>query len=186
MSIKKALLMVGVLALCPSLALAQGKTISKGKTTTATATIEQIDATNRTLMLKSENGEEDTYKCGPEIKRFSELKVGDKITMTYYESTVYQVRKPGEASNPVADTAALKRAEGALPGGTLAAQQTTTVTVKAVDPAAPSITVQTADGHTVTRMIEDKKNLEGLKPGDRIDITYTQALLTSVQRAPTK
>lgn len=27
------------------------------------------------------------------------------------------------------------------------------------------------------------KNLEGVKPGDNIDITYTQALLTSIERA---
>jgi hypothetical protein len=55
--------------------------------------------------------------------------------------------------------------------------------VKAVDPAVPSITVTTDDGRTVSRRIEDKKNIEGVKPGDKIDITYTQALLTSIEAA---
>ena len=57
------------------------------------------------------------------------------------------------------------------------------MTVKAVDPAVPSITVTTDDGRTVSRKVEDKKNIEGVKPGDKIDITYTQALLTSVEPA---
>src|SRR6185312_17132995 len=103
--------------------------------------------------------------------------------MTYYESVVFQVRKPGEKSNPAGDEAALARAKGALPGGTLATQQRRTVTVKSVDPAVPSITVTTEDGRTITRKLDDKKYLADVKPGDRIDITYTEALLTSVEPA---
>jgi len=30
-------------------------------------------------------------------------------------------------------------------------------------------------------MVEDKKNIEGVKAGDRIDITFTRALVTSVE-----
>jgi len=47
----------------------------------------------------------------------------------------------------------------------------------------PSITVTTDDGRTVSRKVEDKKNIEGVKAGDKIDITYTQALLTSIETA---
>jgi hypothetical protein len=60
---------------------------------------------------------------------------------------------------------------------------TTTVGVKAIDPSVPSITVSTADGRTVTRKIENKKNLEGIKVGDKLDITYTRALLVSAEPA---
>jgi Cu/Ag efflux protein CusF len=55
------------------------------------------------------------------------------------------------------------------------------VTVKAVDMNAPSITVVTQDGRTMTRRIADKKNLEGVSPGDRIDITYSQAVVISAE-----
>jgi hypothetical protein len=58
-----------------------------------------------------------------------------------------------------------------------------TVTVKAIDPALPSVTVTTPAGRTVTRKVENKKNIEGLKVGDQIDITYTRAVLTDVERA---
>jgi Cu/Ag efflux protein CusF len=105
--------------------------------------------------------------------------------MTYYESVVLQVRKPGEASGTVgtATDAAISRSKGALPGATIALQDKMTVTVKSIDPAVPSVTVTTSDGRTVTRKVEDKKHLEGLKPGDVVDITYTRALLTQVEPA---
>ena len=57
-----------------------------------------------------------------------------------------------------------------------------TVTVKSIDVAVPSITVTTPDGRTITRKVEDKKNLTGVAPGDSIEITYTRALLTSIER----
>ena len=60
---------------------------------------------------------------------------------------------------------------------------TTTVTVKAVDMTAPSITVETTDGRTLTRRVADRKNLEGVKAGDRIDITYSQAFIVLAEPA---
>ena len=62
-------------------------------------------------------GEEDTYTAGPVIARFSELKVGDRVRMTYYESTVYQVRKPGEVSNPTSVEAAVTPPRAPCPVG---------------------------------------------------------------------
>jgi hypothetical protein len=165
--------------------------ITKTQSITGTATIQAIDTTRRAVTLRDETGTEDTYIAGPEVKRFDELKVGDTIKMTYYESVILQVRKAGttptgtagaKAADPAID-AAVTKAAGALPGVTAAVQEKMTATVKAIDAAAPSVTVTTTDGRTVTRKIEDRKNLEGLTVGDQIDVTYTRALLTSVERA---
>lgn len=75
----------------------------------------------------------------------------------------------------------MTRGTGTSPGATISRQVTATVEVLAVDPAVPSITVKTTDGHTVTRKIENPKNLEGVKPGDKIDITYSQAVIVQVE-----
>jgi Cu/Ag efflux protein CusF len=156
--------------------------VTKVNSVSATATIMAIDSTSRMLTLKNEKGEEDTFAVGPAVTRFNELKVGDKVKMTYYESLVFQVLKPGETSTAANEKAAFTRATGALPGGSVATQMKKTVTVKSIDPALPSITVTTEDGRTVTRKIEDRKNLEKVKVGDRIDITYTEALLVNIER----
>jgi hypothetical protein len=157
--------------------------VTKSASVSATATIQAIDSTARTVTLRDEKGQEDTYSVGPEVKRFNELKVGDKVKMTYYESMVFQLHKPGEKVAPASIDAAFERAKSALPAGTLSVQEKTTVTVKAIDPAVPSVTVTTQDGRTVTRKIEDKKNIAGLKVGDQIDITYTRAVVTEIERA---
>jgi hypothetical protein len=162
--------------------VAHGQTVTKGNTATETATITGLDATRKYITLKSDTGEEDTFDASI-LKRFDELKVGQKIKVTYYESMVFQVVKPGQAASPASVEASLNRAKSALPAGTVATQQKMTVTVKSIDTKVPSLTVTTPDGRVVTRHIEDRKNIEGLKVGDRIDITYTQALLASVENA---
>jgi Cu/Ag efflux protein CusF len=157
--------------------------VTKTASVTTTATIQAIDSTARLVTLRDEKGQEDTYAIGPEMKRFDELKVGDKVKMTYYESLVLAVRKPGDKGAAAAIDAGVTRSKGATPGMTAAVQDKMTVTVKAIDPAIPSVTVTTPDGRTVTRKVENKKNIEGLKVGDQIDITYTRALLANIERA---
>jgi hypothetical protein len=124
-----------------------------------------------------------TVLAGPEVRRFDELKVGDKVMFRYQEAAVVQVKKHGEASSGPTAQAGIARSAGPKPGGVMAEQVTTTVTVEAIDLAVPSITVKTDDGGHFTYKVEDKKNLEGVKAGDRIEITYTRALMITVEGA---
>jgi Cu/Ag efflux protein CusF len=167
----------------PSALLAQKAVTKAGDPLKTTATIQELDTTSRMVTLRGADGDELTVVAGPEVKRFNELKVGDKVNFTYYESTVYQVRKPGMAAPAVAGGASLTAAKGTLPGGTAAVQAVQTVTVKSLDPSVPSITVTTADGRTITRKVDKKEHLDGVKAGDKIDITYTEALMASVEPA---
>jgi hypothetical protein len=165
-----------------ALPLAQAP-VTKANVVKVSATIQAIDATTRTLTLRDDKGNEDTFSVGSGVQRFNELKVGQKVNITYYESLVFQLVKPGEKPGGESLEVAFDRAKAGLPAGTVATQDKATVTVKAVDQKVPSITVTTADGRVVTRKIENKKNIAGLKPGDKIDITFTRAVVTSVQNA---
>ena len=157
------------------------QTVKKSESVSATATIQAIDKANRLVTLKDEKGAEDTMQVGPAMKRFDELKVGDKVKVTYTESLVLQVRKPGDPAKAEGGEAKLAAGKGASPSATLSMQQTTSVDVMAIDQKLPSITVKTTDGRTVTRKVENPKNLEGVKVGDKIDITYTQAAVISIE-----
>lgn len=160
-------------------ALAQ-KPVNQGAMVTETAIIQAIDSTNRLITLKSEDGTVDTIYAGPEVQRFNELKVGDKVTFKYYESVVYAIQQPG-AKPPDPDTIGITRNQGARPGGTMSRQMTATVTVKAIDMKVPSVTITTEDGSAMSFKVEGKKNLEGVKAGDKVQITYTRALAISVE-----
>jgi Cu/Ag efflux protein CusF len=177
--------LVAVLAMLPISTLAGAhsqapKTVTKKNQVTATATVKAIDQATRSITLRMENGDEETFTASPEVTRFNQLKTGDTIKATYYESVVFEVRKPGAAATAPGAAIAGGRMKD-VPGGALGVQQTTTVTVKAVDMNVPSITVVTAEGRTLTRKVAEKKNLEGVKPGDQIDITYSQAVVVSAE-----
>jgi Cu/Ag efflux protein CusF len=160
-------------------ALAQ-KPLTKGASVTTTATIEAIDSTARLVTLKDQDGSYSTIYAGPDVQRFSELKVGQKVTFTYYESLVLAIQKPGAVVTASGEPT-VARSKGATPGGTISQQVTATVTVNAVDIKVPSITVTTEDGRKMSFKAQDAKNLEGVKAGDKIQITYTQALAISVK-----
>ena len=154
---------------------------SMGAAIEETFTIDAIDHSARIVSLKDKEGNVEDVYCGPEVQRFNQLKVGDKVTFRYYESVVMQIRKLGTAPESPSSKPALTRTPGSKPGGTLSQQMTATVTVNAIDPKTPAVTVTASDGRKMSFKVEDKKNIEGLKAGDKVEITYTQALAISVK-----
>ena len=178
---KRTLAVLAVLVVLPVVARAQ-KPVTQADAIELTTKIEAIDKTARLVTLKDKDGEVETIYCGPEVKRFDELKVGDTVTFRYYESIAYAIRKPGQPSSLPAQTGpSVTRSEGPKPGGTIAKQETATVTVKAIDEKVPSITVVTEDERTVSLKVEDKKNLKDVKVGDKVEVTYTEAVMISVK-----
>lgn len=171
--------MIAGLTIATTLATQKPKPISETRSVTVKATIEAIDKTNRIITLKGPKGNLVDVYATDKVKRFDELKVGDVITATYSESIAIRVRKPGEPA-PEKDKAMIKPAPGGAPGSTITDQKTVTVTVEEIDRAAPSVTVKDPDGNLFSFRIRDVKNLEGLKIGDKVDITYTVALLLEV------
>jgi Cu/Ag efflux protein CusF len=147
---------------------------------TAPFTITAIDSGARVVTLKDKEGITRELACGPEVQRFNALKVGDTVTFRYYESVATAIRRSSGTPPAMSGNAGVTRTPGAKPGGTVAQQLTTTVTIEAIDPKIPSVTVKTADGNKLSFKVEDKKNIEGYKAGDKVDITYTQALAISV------
>ena len=178
---KRTLAVLAVLVALPVVARAQ-KPVTQTEAIELTTKIEAIDKTGRLVTLKDKDGATETIYCGPEVKRFDELKVGDTVTFRYYESVAYAIRKPGQPSGlPAQKGPSVTRGEGPRPGGTIAEQETATVTVKAIDEKVPSVTVLTSDGRTVSFKVEDKKNLKDVKVGDKVEVTYTEAVMISVK-----
>jgi hypothetical protein len=152
---------------------------------TAKGTVEAVDAERRTVTVKFDGGYTEVVSVSPEVKRLSDVKAGARVNLRYYESVVLVLRKAGDTSPApgASDRTASTPGGGENPGGTAARQRKATVTVVSIDKAAPSITVKTAEGYTVTRKVGDAKYLEGVSLGDQIDITYTEAMLVHVEPA---
>ena len=174
-------MLTALLLLAAPMVLFAQKPVTDGDIVEMTAEIVAIDHDARLITLTDEDVESETIFAGPEVKRFDELKVGDKVTFRYYESLVSQIRKPGESAPAPSGDPTLVRGKGPKPSATLSQQTTASVTITALDPKVPSVTVKTEDGRTMSFKVEDKKNLEGVKVGNRVDITYTAAVMITVK-----
>jgi Cu/Ag efflux protein CusF len=179
--VRDLLLCVAAILLTVTSGAAQKPVTKELVTNTKSFEITFIDYATRLVTLRDADGNVDIMLCGPEVQRFDALKVGDKVTFRYYESVVFQIRKPGDTTPQTADNAGIVRTPGERPGATLSQQMTARVTVEAIDMKVPSVTVRTEDGRKMSYKVENAKNLEGVKVGDRIEITYTQAMAISVQ-----
>jgi hypothetical protein len=156
------------------------KTIS-GETKVVTATVESIERGSREVTVKKSDGKYETFHVSPEIKRFDTLKVGDKVSARYYETLVLQLKAPGDKAIDTTSAAATRTES--KPSGTAAVQTTITATITEIDPKVPSITFSGPRGWTYSSRVEDKNALSKVKVGDRVDITWTSAVLVSLDPA---
>ena len=169
-----------VLVLVPRTLMAQAKTITIQERT-ETATVEAIEASTRSVTLKKADGTYVTTVAGPEIQRFGEVKVGDKVTAKYYENLIVRLKHPGE-SDVASMASATTGSQQTLPGGTKAKQVTITATITAIDPNLPSITFTGPHNWKYTSKVQDTEALAKVKVGDKVDIVWTEAMLVSLER----
>ena len=145
-------------------------------------TVDRIDRTSRTLTLKVDNILTQSLYVPPEFTLFDELKVGDTITARIRESVVVSARpglKPRLTTDTTAD-AAKKARDAADPH--LTQQLTIVVTLENIDRTNRWVTYKTADNRRVVRAVANLQLLDGLKPGDVIEVTLTRERVMELQR----
>src|SRR4051812_23016326 len=138
-----------------------------------TGRVEKLDPFARSVTLRTPEGLLHTVYAGKELKTFDELKSGDTVTVRLSESVVVAVRPNARLTVIEDSTAAAKRAPEAV-GADVIQQVKAVVKVESVDLASQMITYKGADNRNVMRQVADRHLLEGLKPGDTIEITYTR------------
>jgi Cu/Ag efflux protein CusF len=150
-----------------------------------TATVQEIDYKNRTLTLKAADGREESFVIDAAVKNFDQIKKGDLVVATYAEALAYDVKKGGGGATGTAAGAATAK-PGEKPAGVVARETTIAVTITAIDEKAPSVTFKGPAGNTRTVKVKDVAKLKTVKVGDQVELTYTEALALSVEKAPAK
>ena len=152
-----------------------------------TATVEAIDQSTRMVTLKGPKGNSITFKAGDQVRNLAQVKVGDDVKFAYYESLSVLVLKKGEAFPTAGESAAMARAnKGEMPAGVVGKETTANATITAIDKEAKTATLQGEDGKSVTVTPRHPKNLDKVKVGDRLVLTYTEAVAVKVERAEKK
>ncbi len=156
---------------------------------TVRGTVDVVDHAARILKVKTDQGNIVTLDVPASYTRFDQVRVGDVVTTTYYDRVSVRLKPAGEAPIDRADSTTTALAPGMLPGGIRVTQRITTVRIDSWDPATRILIFTTSKGQTYTRrLVEtlDAKVLAGLKVGDQVDVTRTEATnLAVVTPAPT-
>src|SRR6516165_5550651 len=108
------------------------------QTVTLSGTVETMDRGKRVVNSKTPDGKFETVDVPPGANRFDELKVGDKVSITYNNTVSARLKQPGEAPVNTA-TGTTTAGQGERPGGTASQERVMTVTITGIDKSASSI-----------------------------------------------
>lgn len=152
---------------------------------TARGTVEAVDPEKKTVTLKGPKRSVTLQIQDPQ--KLEQIKVGDPVVAKYYEALAIEVKKPGEASPGVTTQQAVATSKpGETPAGMAGEQITVTATIISLDKKAHTVTVKGPAGGTETIKARDPKNLDKVKVGDHVELTYTRALAISLDKAAAK
>jgi len=152
-----------------------------------TATVEAVDQSTRMVTLKGPKGNSVTFKASDEVRNLAQVKVGDEVKFAYYESIAVRVLKKDEAFPATGESTAMARAKpGEKPAGVIGTETSVNATVTAIDKKAKTATLMGENGKSVTVSPLRPEKLDEVKVGDRLVITYTEAVAVKVEKAEKK
>lgn len=156
--------------------------VDRSNVVSMTATVEKIDLQKRLVTVRGSEGNLRTIHAGKEVVNLPQVRVGDKVTLDYVESLAVRMAQPGEVRSEVKGVVGRAK-PGDKPGYVEEVETTVTATILALDKVKETATLKGPDGDVVVVKVQDPANLEKVKVGDTIVITYTEAMAISVRPA---
>jgi Cu/Ag efflux protein CusF len=150
---------------------------------TATVKITALDASARTVTVKDKAGDTWSFKVSKDVQNFDQVKVGDSIVVTAFEAVAVSVRGPNAGPpDAAAVAAAVTAAKGQLPAGAEVESVTWQGKIKKIDKKKSTLTVLGPGGNLRSLKVKDPKNLEGVKVGDDVDLTFVEGFAIAVEK----
>lgn len=148
--------------------------------------ITALDKTTRAVSITGKDGAVLDVIAGPEVRNFSQLKVGDTVTLGYTAAVALELQPAGSAAVGVTKSQARTvQIPGAAPGGSKSNTVSLVTEVAAVTPERNTIALRGPRGNTQIVAVERpdlRAKLPNIKRGDLLRISYTEALALSIRR----
>jgi hypothetical protein len=184
----RAALAYSIAALCVAATVGYAddkKSVSAKDSVEIKATVEEVHPEDRSLVLKGESGDKVAVIAGPDVRNFDQIKAGDQVSLVYHVALAAELKPRGTPTSAPTESTIEKRAPpGTKPSGSVGRTVATTVQIESVDTSFNTVTFKKADGISRTVAVEDpdaRKFIRTLKPGDPVEIKYTEAVAVSVQ-----
>ena len=150
---------------------------------TVVATVDAIDAAQRTVTLKWSDGKTKTLKAGPEVRNFAQIMVGDQVKTTFVEELAVFVKKSDAPPSAEETTTVALAPLGAKPGVVMADTRMITAKIEAVDYKNRTVTLKGPEGNTKTLTVgKNVKNFKKVKKGDEVVLRHTEAVAIVVEK----
>ena len=163
-------------ALAESVPVAAGKAVGE-----ITGTVTIVNVEKRMLTIRKPDGHFEVIHIPEEVKRIDEIKINDKLTISYLEAVAVDLRKSAAGAAPgVVATKEIDRDAGRKPAGSMVETLKVTGVVEAVNRSASTVTVRGPE-NTVTLTVQDPSLLEGVAAGDGVEVTYMKAVAAKVE-----
>lgn len=142
-----------------------------------TASVESIDAADRTVTLKGPRAKVVTLPVSHEVRNLDQFKAGDIVVVRYVEALALDLKRSTPGPRERTDAPAVPPAK---PGDR---QLTGIADVVGVDPKRQVVTLR-VQRRTVDVKVRDPGQLKLLKLGDQVEVTYTEAVAIAIEPAP--
>ena len=185
----KKLVAVAVLAaLAAAPVYAQQSAAAKGKgimeVGRVTATVEAIDQKTRNVTLKTSEGEKFTFTAGEDVRNLAQVNKGDIVTVEYGQALAVKLAKTDNPTRARTVTEGVQRAEpGQKPGGVAVREVRAIASIEKIDTATNMVTLR-GPQNTVEMKVQDPAMLKGVKVGDFVEASYTEAVSIKVTAPP--
>lgn len=149
-----------------------------------TLTVREIDREYRTFSIAG-GGERFTIRANDGIANFDQIEVGDRVNVTFTQSTVVSMALPGDTGETAVISAEKRRASGQRPGAFSGQALSAVVTFVAYDPRTNDATLRTQDGRLlITNVpVELRRFAATRQPGERIAIELVESAAVSIEPA---
>jgi uncharacterized lipoprotein YbaY len=150
------------------------------------ATVKTVDLKTRLVTLIGADGRTFVVKADEKVRNLPQVRAGDKVTLELYEGLAAQLTPPGAPVEPRASEGIVRAAPGERPGVAAAEVVTKTVQIDFIDYARHMVQFHDANvPDDPPRTIAVKKPeframLKTLKTGDRVTLSYFEAVAVSV------
>lgn len=141
-----------------------------------TAVVTAVDQKNRIVTLKGPEGNEFSVLADAAVKNFPQIKVGDNLVVEYIQAVAIDFQKGDgiRMMSSIDDSARAKA--GAKPGAAALSKVTVVSNIWAVNQAKGTVLVRGPFGHFAEVKLKDPAMLAGVKVGDQMKVTYTDAV----------
>ena len=149
---------------------------------TTTATISAIDYQSRQVTLKDAQGHRQTLQANPNVQRFEQVKVGDRVHAEVAEETAVFLSGRGVAADDGIIQRLLQQARSDQPCMALHSSEQVTSQVTAVDQAQHSVTLRYPNGISRTVLVRPDVALDEHAVGSQVVIRVSTAMLVRVEK----